>query len=59
MDGIVKEKIFDDEKKENESNKSFEKSLLDEDKSIISFYDDISLDDIKILPDELNNKNKE
>ena len=56
MDGIFKEKIIDDEKKENEINESFSKSLLEEDKSIISFYDDVSLDDIKLLPDELNNK---
>ena len=55
MDVVFKEKK-DDENKENELNQSFTKSLLDEDKSLISFYDEVSLDDIKILPEELNNK---
>ena len=34
-------------------NRSYTKSLLEDDQSIISFYDDLSLDDINILPSEI------
>ena len=56
-DDLISEK----EKGENiqDNNKidaSFNKSILKDDKSLISFYDEVSLDDINLLPEEVNNK---
>ena len=44
------------QKQNNEDNKSFTKSILGDDKSLISFYDEVSLDDIKLLKNEIPNK---
>ena len=38
-----------------EDNKSYTKSLLEEDKSLISFQDEISLDELNLLPKEIKN----
>ena len=48
----------DDKDKDNitEMNKSFTKSLLEDKDSVISFYDDASLEDINLLPNEIENK---
>ena len=39
-----------------ELNKSYTKSLIEDKDSIISFYDDESLEDINLLPDKIENK---
>ena len=44
-----------DDKKIDED-KSFTKSLLEADKSLISFHNELSLDDINLLPKEIYNK---
>ena len=46
----------DDKDNITELNKSFTKSLLEDKDSIISFYDDASLEDINLLPDKIENK---
>ena len=46
----------DDNDNITELNKSYTKSLLEDQDSIISFYDDVSLEDINLLPDKIDCK---
>ena len=41
---------------DNKIDVSFNKSIFNEDKSLISFYDEVSLDDINLLPRQVINK---
>ena len=52
----IKAKEEENEKQDDEEKKSFSKSILEDDKSLISFYDELSLDDINLLQEEIPNK---
>ena len=60
MDEIFENKDNDQasnkEDNKSELNKSFTDSILKKDDSLINFYDDLSLEDINLLPDNINTK---
>ena len=60
MDEIFENKdndqVSNKEDNKSELNKSFTDSILKKDDSLINFYDDLSLEDINLLPDNINTK---
>ena len=56
METLLKKENEIEVKDEHNKKNNFMKSILSDDKSLISFYDEVSLEDINLLADNINHK---